>query len=452
MRERFTLPDVGPIATVHFPPIARGALSNGVRVWCIERRGLPAVTTALVVHHGTAADPPDRPGLTSVVADLLEEGAGGRDAIALADVLARIGGIITTESGSDSTTIAITALSRHLGRAVGLLSDIARRPHFEAADFQRVLELRQSRLRQLSQSASASADRAFIQAVFGPHPYGHGMLGTIASLQTMSLEEARQHWERVYAPSAVTFIVVGDTTVEAARDAVAAAFESWAVAAGPLLPMTTPPDPHLVGDVLIVNRPGASQSELRVGHLGPARDAEDYHAIVALNAILGGQFMSRINRNLRETRGITYGATTMFDMRRRGGAFSCVTGVQSSATALAVSEILKELGEIREADAIGADELERAKAWLTRGYVRQFETTGQLARAAVVLATYGLPDDTFDQFVPGVSRVSRDDVASAAARYLHPDQAVAIIVGDEDRCRPELEPLGRTVRSATPEF
>ena len=452
MAERFTLPDVGPIARVHFPPIARSVLANGVRVWSIERRGLPAVTSAMVVHHGTAADPADRPGLTSVVADLLEEGAGGRDAIALADALARIGGLISTESGSDSTTIAITALSRHLGRALSLLSDIAMRPHFAAADFQRVRELRQSRLRQLSQSASAAADRAFIQAVFGAHPYGHGMLGTIASLEAMTLDEAQRHWERTYTPGVVTFVVVGDVAPETALRAVDEAFGSWPAPAAPLAQMAQPPSSHVTSDVLVVNRAGASQSELRVGHLGPPRDAEDYHAIIALNAILGGQFMSRINRNLRETRGITYGATTMFDMRRRGGAFSCVTGVQSSATALAVTEIFKELSAIRVANAVGDDELARAKAWLTRGYVRQFETTGQLARAAVVLAAYGLPDDTFDRFVPGVERVTVDDVSQAAMRHLDPDRAVVVIVGDEERCRPELEELGRVVRTVTPEF
>jgi predicted Zn-dependent peptidase len=452
MSERFMLPDVGPLATVHFPPIARGVLPNGARIWCIERHGLPAVTSALVVHHGTSADPANRPGLTSVVADLLEEGAGGRDAIALADALARIGGLLSTESGSDSTTIAITALSRHLDRALSYLSDIAMRPHFTEADFHRVRELRQSRLRQLSQSASASADRAFIQAVFGSHPYGHGMLGTIASLDAMTLDEARRHWGRIYAPTAATFVVVGDVAPEAARDAVARAFGEWAPTGEPLPPMTRSPARHLSAEVHIVNRPGASQSELRVGHLGPARDAPDYHALVVLNAILGGQFMSRINRNLRETRGITYGATTLFDMRRHGGAFSCVTGVQSSATGVAVEEILKELRAIRDPDAVTMDELERATAWLTRGYVRQFETTGQLARAAVVLASYGLPDDTFDQFVPGVSRVTRADVTAAAARYLDPDGAVVVIVGDEEGCRREIEGLHRPISTVTPEF
>jgi predicted Zn-dependent peptidase len=452
MADRFSLPEVGPLATVRFPAIARSTLPNGVRLWCIERHQTPAVTAALVIHHGTSADPSDRPGLTSFLADLLEEGAGGRDAIALADALARIGGLVTTESGSDATTIAITALSRHFDRLLALLVDLATRPHFEDDDFRRVRDLRRSRLRQLSQSASASADRAFIQAIFGPHPYGHGTLGTSAALEGLTLDHVRRHWERTFAPSAATLILVGDLQAEAVFARAASALGAWTDPADSLSTLAESPVPHGAPDVLVVDRPGASQSELRLGHLGPPRTVPGYHAIAALNALLGGQFTSRINRNLRETRGITYGASTSFDMRRRGGSFCCLTGVQSSATALAVSEILSEISAVRSEGAIAAGELDRARAGLTRGYVRQFETTAQLARAAVILVTYELPDDTFDRFVPGVERVTVDDVTAAARQHLHPDRAVVVIVGDEARCHADLETLGRTVRTISPEF
>ena len=452
MGDRFTLPEVGPLATVRFPSIARSTLSNGVRLWCIARDQTPAVTAALVVHHGTASDPAARPGLTSLVADLIEEGAGGRDAIALADALARIGGLMSTESGSDATTVAITAMSRHVDRQLELLADIVTRPHFEADDFRRVRDLRQSRLRQLSQSASASADRTFIQAVFGPHPYGHGTLGTISALEGLTLEEVRAHWERTFAPAAATLVVVGDVAADAAFARAEAALGGWTNPSDPLPRLADVPAPHAAPEILVVDRPGASQSELRLGHLGPSRSVAEYHAIAALNAIVGGQFTSRINRNLRETRGITYGASTSFDMRRMGGSFCCLTGVQSSATAVAVSEILSELSAAREVGAITAGELARARAGLTRGYVRQFESNAQVARAAVILVTYELPDDTFDRFVPGIDALTADDVTAAARKYLHPDEAVVVIVGDEAKCRAELEATGRSVRPITPEF
>jgi predicted Zn-dependent peptidase len=453
MADRFTLPDVGPLATVRFPRIERDILPNGLRLWSIPRRELPAVTAGLVINHGTSADPADRPGLTSLVADMVDEGAGGRDSIALADALARIGALINIEIGSDATTIALTTLSRFFDRALALLADIAMRPHLTDTDFRRVRELRQSRIRQVSQSASAAADRVFLKAVFGSHPYGHGQLGTIAALEALTVDDARRHWERLFTPSAATLIVVGDVTEALALKAASNAFMGWAPAASALAPPAIePPAPAGGPEILIASRPGASQSELRVGHLGPPRNVDGYHAIVTLNAILGGQFTSRINRNLRETRGITYGAASTFEMRRAGGSFSCSTGVQSSATAEAASEILAEFAAIRRDENVTEDELSLAKASLTRGYVRQFETTAQLGRAAVVLATYGLDDGTFDRFVPGVDAVTARDLAAAAHRYIDPDRATVVIVGDEQQSRPGLEELGRPVRVVVPEF
>jgi zinc protease len=455
MSERFLLPDVGSPATVQFPPISRAVLDNGMRIWIIPRPELPVVAMGMVINHGTAADPRDRPGLVSLSSSMLDEGAGGRDSIALADAVSRIGGHLDIEVGSDATTVALTSLSRCFATAVDLLGDVVMRPHFADEDLRRVRDLRQSRLRQLSQSASAAADRIFLSSVFGHHPYGHGQFGTIASLEQITVEQVRNYWERAFAPASATLVMVGDVDQRSGLDRARAVFGDWratSVAASMPLPVVHPPDPNLEPSISIVSRPGASQSEVRIGHLGPPRTIARYHAIVVLNAILGGQFTSRINRNLRETRGITYGASSTFDMRRRGGSFACASGVQSSATAVAVSEVLRELTEIRGITPVQPDEISRAKASLTRGYARQFETTAQLGRGAVVLATYGLADDTFDRFVPSIEAVTADDVSAAAAEYLHPDQASVVVVGDEELCRPELERLGRPVRTVTPEF
>jgi predicted Zn-dependent peptidase len=169
---------------------------------------------------------------------------------------------------------------------------------------------------------------------------------------------------------------------------------------------------------------------VRVGHLGPARSTPDYHALVTLNALLGGQFTSRINRNLRETRGITYGARSAFDFRRASGTFECSASVQGDATALAVSEIRRELEEIRGDRAITPAEIAWAKASLTRGYARGFETARQLVRAAATLVAFGLPAETFDEFVPGVEQLVEADLTAVARRYLQPEAAAVVVVGD----------------------
>jgi predicted Zn-dependent peptidase len=204
--------------------------------------------------------------------------------------------------------------------------------------------------------------------------------------------------------------------------------------------------------VWLVDRPGSPQSELRIGHVGPSRGTGAYHALVTLNALLGGQFTSRINRRLREEKGITYGARTSFDFRRVSGSFSCDTSVQADATAIAVADVLAECEDIGRDGAVTVGELRHAQASLTRGYVRNFETGGQLVRAAAQLVSFGLPPDTFDRFVPAVEAVTSDDVLQAARQFVHPSQAMVVVVGDRTICEAPLAALGRPVTIATPEF
>jgi zinc protease len=204
--------------------------------------------------------------------------------------------------------------------------------------------------------------------------------------------------------------------------------------------------------VLIVDRPGSPQSDLRVGHAGPSRRTPAYHPLVTLNAILGGQFTSRINRKLREAMGVTYGARTSFDFRVAGGSFACDASVDAAATASAIVEILKECQMMRASDAVGSEELSRAKASLTRGYVKHFETAGQLARAAAQIASFELDEDEFDRFVPRIEAVSDTDIVATARAFLHPDEAAIVVVGDAERCGKELESLNRSIAVFEPEF
>jgi predicted Zn-dependent peptidase len=203
--------------------------------------------------------------------------------------------------------------------------------------------------------------------------------------------------------------------------------------------------------VFLVDRPGTPQAELRLGHLGPPRQTPAYHALVGLNAVLGGQFTSRINRRLREEKGVTYGARTAFDFRRVGGTFSCDSSVDVAATSDAVRDVLAEFDAIRQAP-VPADELASAKASLTRGYVRNFETGGQIARAVAQIATHGLPDDTFDRFVPSIETITAEDVQEAAQAFIRPEDATIVVVGDVERSRETLAEIGRPVVVSAPEF
>ena len=448
---RFDMPMPGPAALIAFPPISRQLLDNGLAIWSVEHSAVPLVTIVITLDGGASADPDEAPGLASLTAALLNEGAGGRDAIAMSDALARLGTQLEVDTGSDVTTLALSAPVRHFTDAMALLASAVRSPNLDAADFERLRELRQSRLRQASLTPSAPADRSLITTVFGPHPYGHGTLGTTRALGALTVDDVRAFWQRAWTPARSTVMVCGDVPAAEAMAAVRHAFGDWHAASEEgftlAAPVIQPADA-----VLVIDRPGAPQSEIRVGHLAPPRRTPDYHALVVLNAIAGGIFTSRLNRNLREARAITYGVRSSFDFRRAGGLFACDTSVQADATAIAVAEILRELDELRGARLPEPDELERAKNSLTRGYARQFETSHQLARGLVMLAGSQLDEGAFDRFVPTVERITRDDLERAAVAHLHPAASAIVVVGDVEREGASLEALGRPVTVVTPEF
>jgi len=195
--------------------------------------------------------------------------------------------------------------------------------------------------------------------------------------------------------------------------------------------------------ILLVDRPGAAQTELRIGHLAPPRRTPDYHKLVVLNAVLGGQFVSRINSNLREKRGYTYGAHTGFEFRREAGSFVLQTSVQTDATADAVQQSIAEIGSIRRDRPPTEQELDLARASLTRGFPRGFETTAQIARALAQVAVYDLPDDTFETFTPTVLALQVNDLLRAARAYLDPAGLIVVAVGDRGKIGAGLTELGR---------
>ncbi len=448
---RFDPPDAGPAVAVRFPAIAREELANGLGVWSLRWDSVPVVSMALVIEHGASADPADRHGLAGLTADLLDEGAGGHDALQLAEAFARLGTRLQIEVGQESIVLALTTLARLFEPSLALLAEVLQRPRLSDEDFARVRDLRRHRLQQLRMSPAAAADRAFLTAMFGAHPYGHGTFGTTRALDEMTADDARAFYADVFVPARATLIVAGDVPGGRVLAAARAALGGWRGAR-----IRTPVDIVLpaapVPRVLLVDRPKAPQSELRIGHLGPPRLSPAYHALMTLNAALGGQFTSRINYDLRETKGYTYGARTGFDFRSVCSTFSCTTSVQSDATANAVGDVLAAYGAVRGAKPVRGDELARAKHALTRGYVRHFETPAQLLRATAELITFSLPADAFDQFVPGIERTTDAEVLDAAARFISADASVIAVVGDAEACREGLTGFGRAVIDVSPEF
>ena len=438
--DRDRLPVPGPTRNFPFPAIEKSTLPNGLRVWTVHHTQVPLVAFTLLIRRGASSDPAGKDGLAAVTADMLDEGSGDRSAIEMHEALARLGAQFDTDIGSDATVTSVTVLSRFTRRALDLLSDVVVRPAIRDHDFSRVRQLRLHRLTQLRDMPGAVADRAFLRLVYGAHPYGHSPIGSEASLAAMQVDDARAFHAQAIRPDVSTLIAVGDCEHGAMVQMASEAFADWTGAGngepgdGGRLPQSA--------RLNVVPRPRAPQSELRIGQVSVARDTPDYHPLVVANTILGGQFVSRINLNLREDKGLTYGARTAFEFRRRSGPFVLQVSVATDGTAKAIEESLGEIAGIRGSRPVTPAELELGIAALTRGYARSFETGEQIGRAALQLALYDLPDDYFEQFVPRIERVTAEDVSRVMTRHLDPARMVTLAVGDLDAIGPDLGALG----------
>src|SRR3989441_8679053 len=371
---------------------------------------------------------------------MLDEGSGDRSAIEMHEALARLGAQFDTDIGSDAASVSVTVLTRFAGRALTLLADVVARPALRDDDFTRVRQLRLHRLTQLRDMPGVVADRAFLKLLYGSHPYGHSPIGNEAALAGMTVDDVRAFHAAAIRPSVATLIAVGECDHDAIVHLATEAFGDWLEASGDAV---TPDGAVPAAAALnIIPRPKAPQSELRIGHVAVPRDTPDYHSLLVANTILGGQFVSRINLNLREDKGFTYGARTAFEFRRLPGPFVLQVSVQTSGTASAIDESISEIAGMRGVRPVTADELSLGIAALTRGYARSFETADQIARAVMQLALYDLPDDYFAQFVPRVECVTGEEVSRVMTRHLDPERLTTLVVGDVDAIGQDLGRLG----------
>lgn len=431
--DRSRLPGVGADPAFRFPNIVRHTLSNGLDLRTVEHRAVPVVTIVVQVEGGSGADPSRQEGLAAITADMVDEGTGSLSAIDVSDAIARLGADYDVDVGADVTTFSLTTLARFAERGMSLLADLVVRPSLREADFQRVRQLRLDRLRQLKDVAPAVAERAFLRLLYGEHPYGHLTIGTDSALRSLTVGDVAGFHQGRFVPLQSTLIVAGDMTHEEMRALAERVFGAWEDQAVPVAwgrASEIEPAQEAAVRLALVPREGAAQSELRIGHLSARRNTPDYPALLVMNSVLGGQFVSRVNLKLREEKGFTYGARTGFDWRRGRAPFSLSASVHTAATAEAVQDAHAELEGLRGSRPVISTELALAKASLTRGYPRNFETAGQVARGVAQLALYGLPDTYFQEFVPKVNAVTGDDVTRVAAAYLDPSRLTTLVVGD----------------------
>ena len=444
--DRSRLPALGPDPVFRFPEIAHHTLANGLKVRTVEHPGVPVITFGMQIDGGLGADPAGREGLAAITADMLDEGTGSLSAIDVSDALARIGGEYDVEVGADTTICTLTTLTRFAERGARLLSEMLSAPSMRDGDFERVRQLRLDRLRQLKDLPPAVAERAFLRLLYPSHPYGHLAIGTDGALRAVTREEVVRFHAATFLPWRATLIVVGALSHADLVSVAERAFGGWSGEERVLNLPSSAAD--FVADVAaspllaVVPREGAAQSELRLGHLAARRDTPDYPALLVMNAILGGQFVSRLNMKLREEKAFTYGVRTGFDWRRGIGPFAVQTSVHTSATAESIADTLREISDLRGRRPATSEELSTAQASLTRGYPRNFETPQQVGRSVAQLALFNLPDSYFEEFVPKVNAVTIDQVTGVAQTYLDPNRVIALVVGDRSAIEDSLGHLG----------
>lgn len=437
---RATPPTAGPTPRFKQPRGETFTLANGLTVIHYRNPALPLVSSQLVVRSGGAANPSDLPGLAGFTAQMLEEGTATRSAPAIADDIAQLGAFMDTGSSDDVSTVSLLALTSTFARALDIVADIVQRPAFPAAEIERQRQDRLGALTQQRDDPETVAALAAAGALFGAgHPKGYGQLGLEPAIRRTTRDDIVGFWRRHYVPSNAALVVTGDITRAELEALAQAQFGGWTAAEAPAAAVgaAKPTAARLV----VIDQPDAGQTALQVATMGPARDTPDFPALQIMNGVLGGMFSSRLNNNLRETRGLTYGIHSHFDYDRQPAPFSVEASVQQDATGEAVREILREVALLRE-QPISADELTAARNAQLLSLPGQFETNADIGASLTELFVYGLPADYYDSLATHLANVGVDDVQAVARRWLDPDRMIVVAVGERRKILPQLQKLG----------
>jgi predicted Zn-dependent peptidase len=432
-------PGPGPAPSFRPPPWKRFKLKNGLEVFLVEFHDLPLVDFNLMIKTGGAANPPDKAGLADLTANMLDEGTKTRSALAIAAQVASLGATLSTGSTWDASNVSLQTLTKNLEPALALLADVILNPAFDDKEFARVRDNLSTAITRRKDSPPTVANLALARLLYGPkHPYGWPMTGVEESIKKLTPADLRAFYEAYYRPGNAVLIVAGDTSEAALRGKLEAAFGKWRGHRGAARKLPAPAGATGVTRAFLIDKADAPQSSIRVGGIGIERTSSDYFPVTVMNLILGGGFY-RLDLNLREGKGWTYGARSTFDSRRTPGPFSAGGEFVAPHSADSVAEILKEVNGLRDADVTDA-ELARAKDQIVKSYPARFATRANVAAQLAELAIFGLPDSYVTDYTAKIAAVTKADVRRVARKYLDPGKFTIVVVGDK---KTVAEPLAK---------
>ncbi len=443
MTDRTTAPPPGPPRPYHFPHVTRKTLANGLEVLIAESHAAPLASVRALVRSGADHDTAEVAGLASLTADLLDEGAGGRDGVQIAEELGLLGGTLGTGADWDASYVSLDALSRTAGAALTIFADVVRRATLPADALERVRSERLSELLQQRDEPAVIAAKRFSGLLYGTGAYGNSIGGNPESVARIALDHVRGFYAQHFIPNGTAIIAAGDVDTAQILATIESLFGDWPRGEEPPRPVVNPQRVE-VSRIYLIDRPTAVQSEIRIGHVGVARDTADYFPLSVMNALLGGVFNSRINLNLRERHGYTYGARSTFAFRRQAGPFVVSAPVRNEVTRESVEEVFAELRRIRTGD-VEDRELDDTKNYLMGVFPATVQSSGDVAGRLLDMELYGLPHDYFDRYRDNIAAVGKDDIAAVARKYIDPDRALIVIVGNADQIREPLGSLGMPI-------
>ena len=435
-----TRPVAGAPRPYRFPDITRRTLDNGLGVWLVPLADRELVSVQLLTDAGAAAEDEARGGVAALAAQSLVTGTQRLDATAFAETTEALGIDVSSESSWDGARAGFVTLGAHLDAGLALLAEMVRTPRFDPGEVERLKSERLNDILQSRADPARLADESFLRQVYADDvPYGRLSAGTPDTVEGLGVDDVRAFHADRYAPNVADVVIAGALDPDAAIALVEAELGDWS-GSGPGHRRISA---RARGGrrVVLVDRPGSVQSELRVGHLGIDRRHPRYFPALVLGALLGGVFGSRLNVRLREELGYTYGARASFDPRRSAGPFTAAAAVQTEVTVDAIRELLGQLERIR-AEAPPEDELREVRDYLVGVFPLRFETTAGIAAAIEPMAVYDLPDDWWQTYRPSLEAVGPDDVLEAARELIRPDEALILVTGDAARLRDELEAAG----------
>lgn len=437
---RKTPPAPGPQPELHLPVPDTFALANRLKVYLVEDHALPVFSATLTNLAGSDGNPAGKPGLAAFTARMLTEGTNERSATQLADDTASIGATLASGATMDGASVNISALSNSVDGAMTLISDVTLHPAFQSAEVERIRKQQLTAILQEGDQPFAATLRVGFKALYGDYPYGYRDIGTTDSVKVITRDDLAKFWSSQYAPQDTALVLAGDITKAEAKSLAEKYFGGWASSTNGAEVHLPPAPPPPTRKVVIVDKPGAPQTVLLAFGEGPPRASKDYPAVNVMNSVLGGLFSSRINMNLREKNGYTYGGFSRFSFYRDGGPFYAGAQVRTDVTALAAKELFAELNRIRT-DPPTSAELKLATDNRLLSLPGHFETVSTTTELMSQIFTYSLPVNYY-QALPGeYQKLTPDEVEKTAIDYVHPDNVILMAVGDRAKIESDLQKL-----------